>query len=218
VIVVPAFNEESRVGPVVREIVFQGFDVVVIDDGSTDNTSEQAKSSGARVITHAFNLGQGAALRTGFDYAVRGGWTYAVSFDADGQHDLGNVVSMLNKAEAGRFDVVLGSRFRSGASNNAPAFRRLVLRVATRLTNFWFRSSFTDVNNGLRVFRVDALKKMSLRQNRMAHASEILSEIKKQNLSWTDAPTDITYSSVTLDKGEKTISGSIKILWEVLVR
>jgi glycosyltransferase involved in cell wall biosynthesis len=217
-IVVPAFNEEPRVGAVVLAIVAHGFDVVVIDDGSTDNTSGEARSAGARVVSHPFNLGQGASLRTGFDYAELGEWTYVVSFDADGQHDLSNAIAMLDKAATGNYDVVLGSRFLQGARSNAPMTRSLVLRVATRVINVIFRSRFTDVNNGLRVFRVDAIKKMSLSQNRMAHASEMLSEIKKRNLSWTDMPTDITYSSVSLDKGEKTISGSVKILWEVLMR
>jgi glycosyltransferase involved in cell wall biosynthesis len=217
-VVVPAFNEGPRVGPVVRAIVEEGLDVLVIDDGSTDNTSVEARSAGAKVVCHPFNLGQGAALRTGFDYAVLGGWTYVVSFDADGQHDLRNAIKMLEKAATGEYDVVLGSRFLQGARSNAPMTRSLVLRVATRVINVIFRSRFTDVNNGLRVFRVDAIKKMSLSQNRMAHASEMLSEIKKRNLSWTDMPTDITYSSVSLDKGEKTISGSVKILWEVLMR
>src|SRR6476469_3756620 len=126
---IPAWNEEASVGEVVRDIAasLPDADVLVVDDGSTDQTAAQARAAGARVASLPFNQGLGAALQTGYLVALREGYDYCAHLDADGQHPAAEVVRLLDEVRAGRADLVIGSRY-TGADAGDDGYRPTVLR------------------------------------------------------------------------------------------
>ncbi|HEY5658012.1 MAG TPA: glycosyltransferase family 2 protein [Myxococcota bacterium] len=124
-ILIPAFDEASRLGDVLRALSERapGFDVIVVDDGSGDATAEVAAAAGARVLRHSFNLGYGAALQTGYKYAWRTGVELLIQLDADGQHDPADATALLEPVERGELDLVIGSRFLGGDTYRMGALR-----------------------------------------------------------------------------------------------
>ena len=209
-IVVAAFNEARLVGRVVRELLTICPNVVVVDDGSTDGTGEQALTAGAVVVTHVFNLGQGAALQTGLEYALACGAAYVATFDADGQHhvpDLSHLIATLKREPV---DIILGSRF-LGRTDNMPSARRVLLRAAVFLSKLTTGVTLTDAHNGMRVMTADAARRLRLSQNRMAHASELVAQIGRLGLRVSEAPVTISYTRYSLQKGQR-LSDSLRIL------
>lgn len=212
-VLVPAFNEEQVIAATVAQLFACGWThVVVIDDGSSDATARVAREAGAVVLQHAVNLGQGAALETGFTYARRAGARYVCTFDADGQHDPHTIAGMLNLARSG-YDVVLGSRFVQHGGD-VPPIKRAVLRAAVAFTRFHTRLPVTDTHNGLRVLGPKALASIVLRHPGMAHASELLAVIAAEKLRWTEVPTKIQYSDYSKRKGQR-LTNSFRILFEL---
>ena len=214
-LVVPAYNEGSVIRSVIAEIVTRFENVVVVDDGSQDVTGREAAEAGATVLTHAVNLGQGAALQTGITYALRRHAQFIVTFDADGQHSLDDVDTMLEMLVSQHCDVVLGSRF-LGSTENLPFLRRYVLKLAVIFTRLSSGMNLTDTHNGLRVFTSDAAQGIRLQQNGMAHASEILKQIATLKHKYVEAPIHIRYTEYSLKKGQK-LSNAFRILMDLFV-
>jgi glycosyltransferase involved in cell wall biosynthesis len=146
-VVIPAFNEQSTVGEVVRTVASIGLDCVVVDDGSTDDTAAVARGAGALVVRLPVNLGVGAALRAGFRYAVRNGYRRAIQVDADLQHDPGSIPDLVAAADAGAH-LVIGSRFAAGYEVGKS--RRLVMRALARLVSRRVGVPLDDVTSGFR--------------------------------------------------------------------
>ena len=128
-LVVPLFNEASVIGDVVRGARERFEHVVCVDDGSTDGSGDAARAAGARVLRHPINLGQGASLQTGLDYAVGAGATYVVTFDADGQHRVDDAAAMVERARHEDLAIVFGSRFLDDRTD-AGLLKKIVLKVA----------------------------------------------------------------------------------------
>jgi glycosyltransferase involved in cell wall biosynthesis len=152
--IVPAYNEEGSVGEVVRAIRRDApdFDIVVIDDGSTDRTAAEAEAAGAVVVKHPFNLGIGGAVQSGFQFAMRHGYAVAAQVDGDGQHDpayLRNLCEALSESEG--VDMVCGTRFREGAGYKVPVGRRLGMVVFSAVLSLIMRQRVTDPTSGFRV-------------------------------------------------------------------
>ena len=145
--VIAAFNEGPMIAEVVRGVSPHAH-VVVVDDGSADDTGDQALAGGACVATHLVNRGQGAALQTGIDFALAQGAGHVVTFDADGQHDVDEALEMVARCRAEGLDAVLGSRF-LGATVNMPFSRRLVIKAAVVFTRLTTGLNLTDAHNGL---------------------------------------------------------------------
>jgi len=201
-IVIAAYNEGSRLAMTLKSITGQA-SIVVVDDGSSDDTFEVARSFPIWVLRHPINCGQGAALQTGIDFALAHGAEAIVTFDADGQHDPADLPNMLTPVLSGEADVVLGSRF-LGSTQSMPWSRRLLLKLAilfTRLTN---GLRLTDTHNGFRVFSRKAAQQIRIRQPRMAHASEILDQIAKHQLRYVEVPVTVRYHASTLAKGQSS--------------
>jgi len=209
-IVVAAFNEVGMVGRVVRELLAICPNVVVVDDGSTDGTGEQALTAGAVVVTHVFNLGQGAALQTGLEYALARGAAYVATFDADGQHHAADLAHMTAALRREPVDIVLGSRF-LGCTDNMPSSRRLLLRAAVILSKLTTGVTLTDAHNGMRVMTAEAARRLRISQNRMAHASELVAQIGRLGLRVSEVPVTISYTRYSLQKGQR-LSDSLRIL------
>lgn len=204
-IVIAAFNEGTVIRSVVEGVRRRYPNVVVVDDASTDATIDEARAAGAVVLEHLINRGQGAALKTGIDYAVQQGAEAIVTFDADGQHDPEEIPSLLVPIEHGEVDVVLGSRFLRDGSN-VPPLRRIVLRAGIVFTRIMSRIQVTDTHNGFRAFNRHAARTIKIVQDRMAHASEILDEIVRNKLRYREVPVTITYSYYSREKGQSTSS------------
>lgn len=216
-VVIPLFNEESVIGDVVSELRPFFSRIVCIDDGSTDTSVACARRAGADVVRHPINLGQGAALQTGIEYALsHDACTYIVTFDADGQHRVDDAVQMV--AEARRHDVavVFGSRFLDDRTN--PGWmKRVILKTAVWVTNKSTGLRLSDAHNGLRVLRRDAAEKIHLQQDRMAHATEIVLQIGRTRLPWREHPVELLYTDYSKAKGQSVLN-SVNILVDLIIK
>src|SRR6185312_79883 len=151
-------------GGVVQQVRRRGYEVVVVDDGSKDTTGFHAAGAGAAVITHPFNLGQGAALQTGIDFALRHGAKVIITFDADGQHSGADISPLVESLERTKAEYVLGSRFLT-QSSHVPPLRRLLLKGAVAFTRLTTGLKLTDAHNGLRAMTRRGAAAIRLRQN-----------------------------------------------------
>jgi glycosyltransferase involved in cell wall biosynthesis len=210
-IVIPAFNEGPVIGDVVAGVRARYRHVVVIDDCSRDETGDLAFQAGAIVLRHAVNLGQGAALATGIRYALSQGAEYIVTFDADGQHRVDDIPVLLNRQRETGAEVVVGSRF-LGTAQRMPPLRRMVLKLAVLFMRLTSGVPMSDAHNGLRLLTRTAAERIRIRQNRMAHASEIVEQIGSLGLSQSEAPVTIEYTEYSLNKGQKLVN-AIDIVW-----
>lgn len=215
-VIIPLFNEASVIGRVVTELKQRFQHVVCIDDGSTDDSAVIARSAGATLVKHPINLGQGAALQTGFEYAKERGAEYVVTFDADGQHKVEDAEAMLAKARNEDHAVVFGSRFLDDRTNPG-VLKKIVLKTAVGVTNFATRMSLTDAHNGLRVIRRDAFSKIFLKQDRMAHGTEIVVQLGKTGLPYSEFPVEVLYTDYSKAKGQSLLN-SINILIDLVIR
>lgn len=213
--VVPAYNEGSSVGEVVRRVRARYPKVVVVDDGSADATAQVARDAGAVVLVHVLNRGQGAALKTGMDYALSVGADIVVTFDSDGQHRLEDVQSMIDLVAQGKCDVALGSRFLNHETQ-VPFMRKVTLKLGVLFTRLVSRIRVTDTHNGLRVLSRKAAAAIHIKQDRMAHASEILDEIARLKLRFIECPTQILYTDYSRAKGQRS-SAAFRIVWDFLI-
>lgn len=214
-VVIPALNEAEVVGDVIEQVRRECPNVVLVNDGSTDDTAARAQRAGARVISHAINLGQGAALQTGITYALRLGATHIVTFDADGQHDPRQIATLIQSLGPG-FDVALGSRFK-GTTIDMPLKRRVVLQVACWVNYVLTGLRLSDAHNGLRAFTRSAAQRLSLRQAGMAHATEIVAQVARHRMKYVEVPVTIRYTAYSLAKGQK-LSNSVNILIDLLLK
>ena len=216
-LVVPLYNEARVIGDVVRTARAVFPHVVCVDDGSTDDSAAQAAAAGAVVVRHPVNLGQGAALQTGFEYALSmPGMRWVVTFDADGQHQVQDVVSMLEKARSEDLAVVFGSRFLDERTE-AGLLKRVVLRLAVTYTNLTTRTRLTDAHNGLRVIARPVVERIDLSQNRMAHASELVAQIGGMDVRYGESPVHILYTDYSRSKGQ-SLWNAVNILVELILR
>jgi glycosyltransferase involved in cell wall biosynthesis len=215
-VVIPAYNEGPVISRVVAEVRRAGYAAVVVDDGSSDATAQAASAAGAIVITHPFNLGQGAALQTGIDYAMAQQAEVIVTFDADGQHRVSDISRLTDALVQERVDFALGSRF-LGEAPSLPPLRRLLLRAATIFTRLSTGLELTDSHNGLRAMTRRGAATIKLRQNRMAHASEWLAQIAASGLRYVECPVTIEYTAYSLAKGQ-SLGDAVLILLDLFAR
>lgn len=202
-VVIPAYNEAPRIGTGLAALCPNWPNIVVVDDGSADETSEAVRRHPVWLLRHPVNLGQGAALVTGIRFALRRGAEFIVTFDADGQHDVADIDSLLAPLLEGRADIAFGSRF-LGRTVGIPKSRRLMLSAAVLVTRALYGMPVTDAHNGLRAMSRKAAAALRITTNRMEHASEILERVREQHLRWTEVPVTIHYTEESLAKGQRT--------------
>ena len=216
-VVVPLFNEAAVIADVVRGIREFLPQVVCVDDGSSDGSAAAARAAGAVVIQHPVNMGQGAALQTGLEYVVRDPeMRYAVTFDADGQHQVSDAVAMVEVLRAGAVDVVFGSRVLDTRTKPGRS-KRLLLRAAVLYTNMTTHMRLTDAHNGLRAMTRAVAERLDIRQNRMAHASEIVEQIGTAGFRYAEHPVHIVYTDYSRSKGQSMLN-SVNILTEMFFK
>lgn len=219
VAVIPAFNEATRIGPVIRGVRSFADLVIVIDDGSSDDTHTIAKKSGAITLRHSINRGQGAALRTGTEAALHLGADVVVHVDADGQHDPSMIQALSGPIVQGEADVVFGSRFLGIDPTGMPWVRRQYFKLGR-----WFNvcllgvsRKITDPQSGARAMNRKAAERIDFIQDTAAHCSEILSIATRSDLRWQEVPVRVRYTAETLQKGQH-FTDAFKILWHLFIR
>ena len=216
-LIVPVFNEGQVIGDVVRTARKTFSNIVCVDDGSRDNSSDEIRSAGAHLVRHPVNLGQGAAIQTGLEYArAQPGARYFVTFDADGQHQVEDVVAMLERLRAEGVDIVVGTRFH-GDTSHIPWIKRLVLKTVVLLSPRTRRLGLTDAHNGLRVFNRTVAEQMDIRLNGMSHASEIVEMIDRYKWRVAEEPVTILYTDYSMAKGQSVING-VNIVFETMLK
>lgn len=215
-VVVPVYNEETVIADVVDEIRVRFPNVVCIDDGSRDASAERIAGTRAHLVKHPINLGQGASLQTGIDYALRRGAERIITFDADGQHDVADAARMVEIIRSGEADVVLGSRFLD-STEPVPVLKRLVLRTVAALSPASRKLKLTDAHNGLRVLSRPVVEELRISMNGMAHASEIVAALARSSWRIVEAPVTIRYTEYSQSKGQSLFNG-VNILFDLSVR
>lgn len=217
-VVIAAYNEETKIGDVVREVIRAGYpSVVVVNDGSKDRTADMALAAGAITLSHIINRGQGAALKTGMDYAIKNGADVVVTFDADGQHNAEEIRMIAAPVLSDEVDVALGSRFLMSGSN-VPLLRRMTLKGGALLMRMFYRVQLSDSHNGFRALSRSAVQRMELRADRMEHASEIVDEIGKRRLRYCEVPVTVRYTEYSIKNSKQGAFPAIRIAWKMLMQ
>ena len=217
-VLIPSFNEAEVIRSTVEDVLRHGYEVVLIDDGSTDNTRESLSGLPITYLRHKTNLGQGAALESGMAYARKHQPEIIVHFDADGQHAAEDIKALIQPILQAEADVIQGSRFLSPTSSDRiPLTRKLLLKMAVvfhgLLTSIWL----SDAHIGLRALHCRAYNQIHFSLNGMGHATEFLMEVKKHRLKILEVPVNVAYTPYSLKKG-KGIRSAFKILREVLFK
>lgn len=212
-LVLPAYNEEKKIGRVIRGLFERGYkNVVVVDDGSIDNTAQEAQLAGASVVKHGLNRGQGAALQTGNEYALQKGAEIIVHFDSDGQFDPADIASGLELLKNKNLDIIFGSRFLDKRSKIPFVKKYFILPLSRLINNLFTGLKLTDVHNGFRIMTKETASKILITQDKMAHNTEIPRLVKKYNLRFSEHPVEVVY----LENGQGVVGG-FKILFDLFV-
>jgi glycosyltransferase involved in cell wall biosynthesis len=211
------YNEATVVGSVIEGLRKQFPYVVCVDDGSTDGSQEKARAAGAVVVQHPINLGQGAALQTGIEFALQDPELECiVTFDADGQHRVDDAKAMAERVKSGEAEIILGSRFLDDRTKLSPA-KRLVLKTAAIQSRLATGMNLTDAHNGLRAFNPRVASNIHLTQNRMAHASELVHQLARLKPKYAEHPVEIIYTDYSKSKGQSLLN-SVNIVAELFFK
>ena len=215
-VVLPAYNEAETIVKVIEDIFSYNLSLIVVDDFSSDDTYEKIKNTNAVVLRHPLNLGQGASLQTGIEYALELGAEFICTFDADGQHLASEIIPMFEALIRSKADVVLGSRFINPCLS-IPRSRYMLLKLAILFTRVSSGIKVTDTHNGFRVLSRNFCKKFKFYNNRMSHASEILNFIGKNKTFYIEYPVTVIYSAYSIFKGQKNYN-LIRILFDLIIK
>lgn len=216
-VVIPAYNEGGAIGNVLLSLKKDGYkNIIVVDDGSHDNTYSTANAFDIKVIRHNLNRGLGGALGTGIEMAIRTSeeGTIIVTFDADGQHAVSDIEKVALPIYQKKADVVIGSRLKN--RTGMPWYRVLMNIFGNIATYTLFRIWCSDTQSGLRAFSLESSKKLHIRSNRMEVSSEIIREIKRLDLKMIEVPIKAIYTDYSLSKGQSLFTG-IKTFFRLLL-
>ena len=216
-LIVPCYNEGTVIFDVLSHARETFPNIVAVNDGSRDASATEIHAAGAHLVNHPVNLGQGAAIQTGVEYARKQpGAQYFVTFDADGQHQEKDVVRMIERLRTEPLDIIVGTRFAGQENSQVPWIKRAVLKTVVMLSPRTKKLGLTDAHNGLRAFNRKVAEEMNIRMNGMSHASEIVSMIDKHGWRVDEEPVDILYTEYSMSKGQSLING-VNILADGLV-
>ncbi|MBU4369599.1 glycosyltransferase family 2 protein [Patescibacteria group bacterium] len=212
IVVIPAYNEEKTIIEIINKVKPLVNEIVVVDDGSSDQTAQLAEQQGVTVLRHLINRGQGAALQTGNQYALEKGGEIIVHFDADGQFLAEEIKDIVQPLEQGEAEVVFGSRFLEKKSE-IPWFKRQIIIPLAHLANkLIIGFSLTDPQSGFRALSKRAVQVIQIENDGMAHCSEILYKVFKNNFKIKEVPITVIYH----DFGQ-CFGGGIKIIKDLFL-
>lgn len=216
-VVIPAYNEATVLAGVLRDVlsVVSPHHVIVVNDGSADETGTIARDAGVRVVTHRINRGLGAALKTGLILAKRLGAECAVTFDADGQHQAADIAKISAPVLTGDADMVIGSRFLK--TQDMPQIRRVFNWIGNLVTWGLHGIWVSDSQSGLRAFSKTALDQMQISANHMGISSEFVHEMHRLQLPITEISIAPVYTEYSMSKGQSLAVG-VKQFFTMFVR
>lgn len=203
----PAYNESLIIDKTLESLTPYFKNIVVVNDGSSDDLEEKLGQHKVTTLNHKINLGVGAAVQTGFQYILN--QTNAkgvITFDADGQHLAADAVKFAVEILKCDEEIIFGSRF-LGFEKNIPALKRLVLKIVNKITNALTGVVLTDAHNGMKAFKIEAIRKINLELSGYAYESEIITQIADKNITYKELPTNIKYTEYSMQKGQKLSSG-----------
>jgi polyprenyl-phospho-N-acetylgalactosaminyl synthase len=215
-VIIPCYNEAGMIRKTVTKVLEKGYNVVVVDDCSKDRSKKQIAGLPVYYLRHRVNMGQGAALQTGIDFAKKKDAKYFVTFDADDQHDSDDIPGMIEFLEKENADIVFGSRFLSGSKTNVSRSRRFALNLGRYINFLASGIMLSDSFNGLRLLSRTAVEKIKLTENRTAHPAEFLMLTAASKLKYVEYPVSVHYSDYSRNKGLRNKDG-IKIVFEILL-
>lgn len=215
VAVIPALNEATRIAAVIRGASQHVDDVIVVADGSTDDTAAVALAAGARVICHDENCGAGAATMTGLEAARRLGYDVAITLDADGQHATADIPRLVETLQKENADLVIANRF--GRKNTIPFIRRIANTIGNLVTFFATGIYLPDTQCGFKAFSPKALSEIELKMSGFEFCTEVIREASKNRWKIVSIPSKVVYSEYTLAKGQSFSSG-IRTAAKILLR
>ncbi|MEO6713325.1 MAG: glycosyltransferase family 2 protein [Mycobacteriales bacterium] len=216
-LIIPVYNEATVLAEVLQHVLSTFDGVICVDDGSSDASVAVIRGTAAHLVSHPVNLGQGAAIQTGIEYALRQpGARYFVTFDSDGQHRVEDALSMLELLAKDEVDIVFGSRFLDDRTK-LPALKRAVLKLAVRYENATSGIRLSDAHNGLRAFNRKVAAALALKQSGMGHASEIVGKVSAGGFRYAEVPVEILYTQYSRSKGQSVLN-SVNIVFDLLFR
>jgi glycosyltransferase involved in cell wall biosynthesis len=205
-LIIPVYNEAKVIRSVVDNVLEKFSNVICVNDGSVDNSSEEIAETSSILVNHPINLGQGASLQTGIEYALQDKKAkYFVTFDADGQHLVSDAENMLHVLKDENLDIVLGSRF-LGEAKNISNFKKAMLKLAVKFTNSTSGIKLSDTHNGLRVFNRSVAEQLNIVNSDFSHASEIIETIANKKFKYKEVPVTIIYSEYSKAKGQSVFN------------
>lgn len=217
-LVVPAFNEEKTVSEVIENIANRGYHVILVNDGSKDDTLKLAKKSKVKypnnifVLSHIINRGLGAALKTGMTAALKHEAKYIVTFDADGQHEVNDIAKVCKPLKSGIAEAVIGAR----PFNDMPFSKNFANTVMNVLTWVFYKTKVKDSQSGLRAFTADAASKIDVVSQGYGVSSEFIKEISNNHIKLDEVTITTIYTPETQEKGTNAIVG-FKIMMKMII-
>ena len=216
-VILPAYNEATRIQPVIEEIAQKGYRMVIVNDGSSDNTLEVIKESQRKypksifIYSHIINRGVGVAMQTGFDAVLRYDPVYIVNMDSDGQHSADDLENVLEPLVTGRAQAVIGVR----PLKDMPLSRNFANAVMNLLTRIFYKVNVSDSQTGFRAITIDALKKININARGYLISSEFIREVNDNNIPFEEVPIKTIYTPETQAKGTN-VTEAFKILIQMI--
>ena len=208
-ILIPVYNEEQQIKKVILELKKTFKNIIVVNDGSTDTTQEILDSLDVINLQHCINLGQGAAISTGFKFINKIKDAYAlITFDADGQHSIEDAKKFAMEIKNCNEDIIFGSRF-EGRTENIPFLKKIALSVVVFFTNKFSKINLTDAHNGLKAIKISCWPKINITIDGFGFESQIIHQVSKKGIAYKEMPTNTIYTEYSKNKGQKLNNGLI---------
>jgi len=216
-IIIPAFNEAASIGKVIKDLLSSGYEnIIVIDDGSVDKTAAIVKKFDILLVRHPVNMGPGAAIKTGIDFALLNGAEIIVTFDAGGQHLAKDIYELIKPIIFNNAEITLGNRFLNKTSK-VPVFKRIILKAGALLMFLMYGILSSDSHNGLKAMSRSAASRIEIRSKGWEYCSEIIEEIMLKKIKYQEVPVTVKYTDYSIKKGQK-IYNSFYIFSKMFVK
>ena len=214
---IPAYNEEKNISEIIQKLQKITNKIIVCDDGSSDSTAKIAKEMGVLVVQHETNLGYGAAIRSIFLKAREEKSEFLITLDSDGQHRIEDIQIILEPLKTGKADIVIGSRFLNNGGKNVPSYRKVGIKILTKLANTSLEQNITDSQSGFRGYGKDVIENVTPSESGMGVSNEILIKANKQGLKIVEVPIIILYDGDTsthnpISHGSSVLISTLKFI------
>lgn len=192
-VVIPAYNESKAIASLTSQIIKLGFEVIIVDDGSSDDTAYIASTNGAKVLRNATNMGKGTSLIKGYNFALARGFDAVISMDGDGQHSCDDIMSFIHKAEDSQGAIIVGNRMAS--TREMPFLRIMTNRFMSYLISLIVKQRIADTQCGFRLIKGELIEKMNLSTSKYETESEILIHAARLGFKIESVPIKTIYSN-----------------------